>query len=194
MSGASEATTAMANREAFSMNSPAPAMNPAVPQPQLEQQMHMAYMNSDGGAAFRQVGSSPPPFQSIPPGAVIITHTAADQKRKRGRPRKYGPDGSMNVPLGSPQQQPINVAVPQQQQQQPQNFSPPAAAAPGAPLSTQMENLAPMDGSSSPGTKKARGRPRGSRNKAKQHSEALGNMASFLYLFGFVVKKLSSLQ
>lgn len=162
------------------MNSPAPAMNPAVSQPQLEQQMHMAYMNSDGGAAFRPVGSSPPPFQSIPPGAVIITHTAADQKRKRGRPRKYGPDGSMNVPLGSPQQQPINVAVPpqqqqQHQQQQPQNFSPPAAPTPADLLSTQMENLASMDGSSSPSTKKARGRPRGSRNKAKEHSEALGS-------------------
>ncbi|KAH6795297.1 hypothetical protein C2S51_036283 [Perilla frutescens var. frutescens] len=166
---ASEATAAMGNQP-FSMNSPAPVMNPVVSQPQQleQQQMHMGYMNSDGGNAFRQVGSSSPPF-SIPPGHTVITHLASDQKRKRGRPRKYGPDGSMNVPLVSPQQ--LNVAMPQQpqHQQQLQNFSPPPAAA------AQMENLQPMDGSTSPTNKKARGRPRGSRNKAKQHSEALGS-------------------
>lgn len=175
MSGASEAT-AMANREPFSMSSPSPVMNPAASQPQLEQQMHMSYMNSDGGSAFRQqLGSSPPPFQSIPAGATAISHSAADQKRKRGRPRKYGPDGSMNLPLGSPQQ-PINPSSMPPQQQQQQNFSPPPVGAAVAPLSTQMESLPPMDGSGSPSAKKARGRPRGSRNKAKQHSEALGNL------------------
>lgn len=186
---ASEATAAMANQQ-FSMNSQAP-MNPAVSQPQqLEQHMH-PFMNSDGGNSFRptdggnsfrpdggnsfgqgQVGSSPPPPPyTIPPGATVITHLGNDQKRKRGRPRKYGPDGSMNVQLASPL--PPNVVIPQQQQHQhqhqSQNFSPPA------PISTQMEIVQQMDGSTSPAAKKARGRPRGSRNKAKQHSEALGS-------------------
>ncbi|XP_057794723.1 AT-hook motif nuclear-localized protein 10-like [Salvia miltiorrhiza] len=172
MSGSSEATAAMSNREPFSMSSPSPVMNPVASQPQLDQQMHMSYMNSDGGGAFRQVGSSPPPFQSVPAGATVISHSTSDQKRKRGRPRKYGPDGSMNVPLGSPQP-PINAAMPQHQQQQ--NFSPPPVAAAVAPLSTQLESLPSMDGSGSPMAKKARGRPRGSRNKVKQHSEALGS-------------------
>ncbi|XP_042015134.1 AT-hook motif nuclear-localized protein 10-like isoform X1 [Salvia splendens] len=158
----SEAMTSMANREPFSMSSPTPTMNPAASQPQLNQQMHMSFMNSDGGGAFRPV-SPPAPFQSVPSGAAVISQSAAEQKRKRGRPRKYGPDGSMNLPLGLPQQ-------PNAQQ----NLSPPPAGA-VVPHSAHMESLPPIDGSGSPTAKKARGRPRGSRNKAKQHPEVLGS-------------------
>ncbi|XP_047939707.1 AT-hook motif nuclear-localized protein 10-like [Salvia hispanica] len=176
----SEAMTSMANREPFSMSSPTPTMNPAASQPQLDQQMHMSFMNSDGGGAFRQVSPpapfqsvparqvSPPPapFQSVPTGAAVISQSAAEQKRKRGRPRKYGPDGSMNLPLGSPQQ--ANAAMSQQ------NLSPPPGGA-IVPHSVHMESLPAIDGSGSPTAKKARGRPRGSRNKAKQHPEVLGS-------------------
>ncbi|KAL1547113.1 AT-hook motif nuclear-localized protein 10-like [Salvia divinorum] len=157
----------MANREQFSMSSPPSlVMNPATSQPQLDQQMHMSFLNSDGGAFRQVVGSSPPPFQSIPTGATLISQSSTEQKRKRGRPRKYGPDGSMNAPLGSP-----NAAMPQHEQhQQQQNFSSPAVA----PQST--ESVPPgMDGPGSPTTKKARGRPRGSRNKVKHHGQALGS-------------------
>lgn len=188
MSGASEATAAMANREPFTINSPAPVINPAASQSQLEQQMHMSY-TPDGAAGYRQMGSSPLPYQPLPAGATVINHgvnlNSADQKRKRGRPRKYGPDGSMTIPLGSPQQ-PISVAM---QQQQPQTFSPPSAA---PPLAVQTETHPPMDGSASPTAKKARGRPRGSRNK-KQHIEALGNLGcEFLLFKGSSSEKISS--
>ncbi|XP_042046980.1 AT-hook motif nuclear-localized protein 10-like [Salvia splendens] len=154
----------MANREQFSMSSPPSlVMNPATSQPQLDQQMHMSFMNSDGGAFRQVVGSSPPPFQPIPAGAALISQSSTEQKRKRGRPRKYGPDGSMSAPLGSP-----NAVMPQHEQQL--NFSSPAVA----PQST--EGVPPgMDGAGSPTAKKSRGRPRGSRNKVKQHGQVLGS-------------------
>ncbi|XP_042006461.1 AT-hook motif nuclear-localized protein 10-like [Salvia splendens] len=156
----------MANREQFSMSSPPSlVMNPATSQPQLDQQMHMSFMNSDGGAFRQVVGSSPPSFQSIPAGATLISLSSTEQKRKRGRPRKYGPDGSISAPLGSP-----NAVIPQHEQQQQQNFLSPAVA----PQST--EGVPPgIDGSGSPTAKKSRGRPRGSRNKVKQHGQALGS-------------------
>ncbi|KAI3465483.1 hypothetical protein Pfo_022146 [Paulownia fortunei] len=169
MSGASEATAVMASRDPFAVtltavNSPAPAINPEASQPQLEQQMHMPYTPDDG---YRQVGSSHPPYQSIPAGATVIHHVmnlnSVDQKRKRGRPRKYGPDGGMASP-----QQPINVAM---SQQQPQTFSSPAGA---PPFPVQTSTHPPVGGLASPTIKKARGRPRGSSNK-KQQREALGS-------------------
>ncbi|XP_011100109.1 AT-hook motif nuclear-localized protein 10 [Sesamum indicum] len=91
---------------------------------------------------------------------------SVDQKRKRGRPRKYGPDGSMAISMAS-QQQPISIAMPQQQH----TFSPQAAA---PSLNLQMEAHPPVGGSAAPTVKKARGRPRGSSNK-KQQKEALGS-------------------
>ncbi|KAK6138963.1 hypothetical protein DH2020_027295 [Rehmannia glutinosa] len=142
------------------VNSPAPAMNSDASQPQMEQQMHMPYTPDEG---YRQVGSSPPLYQPIPAGATVIHHTvnfnSGDQKRKRGRPRRYGPDGSMAVSTASAQQ-PISVGM---SQQQPQTFSPPAAAPPH-PVQTEI----PSGGSATPAVKKARGRPRGSSNKKQR--------------------------
>ncbi|KAL0440437.1 UNVERIFIED_CONTAM: AT-hook motif nuclear-localized protein 10 [Sesamum latifolium] len=185
MSGSSEAAAVMASREPFgvtptAVNSPASAMNPAGSRPQLEQQIHIPYTADGAAAGYSQVGSSPPPpYQSIPAGATVINHVmnlnSVDQKRKRGRPRKYGPDGSMAISMAS-QQQPISITMPQQQQQ---TFSQQAAA---PSLNLQMEAHSPVGGSASPTVKKARGRPRGSSNK-KHQKEALGDMGSEFLLF-----------
>ncbi|KAL2232139.1 UNVERIFIED_CONTAM: AT-hook motif nuclear-localized protein 10 [Sesamum indicum] len=186
MSGASEAAAVMASREPFgvtptAVNSPAPSMNPAGSRPLLDQQIHIPYAADGGAAGYSQVGSSPPPYQSIPAGATVINHVmnlnSVDQKRKRGRPRKYGPDGSMAISMAS-QQQPISIAMPQQQH----TFSPQAAA---PSLNLQMEAHPPVGGSAAPTVKKARGRPRGSSNK-KQQKEALGDMGSDSFPFCFL--------
>ncbi|KAL3845912.1 hypothetical protein ACJIZ3_003315 [Penstemon smallii] len=150
MSGASEAATAvMTSTEPFSVSSyspiPPPSQNPAPP---AEQQMLMPYGSSS--STYRPVESSPPPlYQSIPEGAVVIRHVnSGEQKRRRGRPRKYGPDGNM----GSAQKQ---------------SFSPPPQ-----PTASQF----PVSGSAavSPTVKKSRGRPLGSSNK-RQKVEPLGS-------------------
>ncbi|KAL3639842.1 hypothetical protein CASFOL_014810 [Castilleja foliolosa] len=153
MSGTSEAA-AMVNRDLFGVspvaaNSLAPAVHPEASQTQMEQQMHMPYAPDNG---FRQMApSQPPTYQSITGGSTVIHHepnmNSGEQRRKRGRPRKYGPEGGMNV----------STALP------PQTFSQPA---------TQAE--VPPGGSASPTAKKARGRPRGSHNK-KQQKEASGS-------------------
>ncbi|KAL6557653.1 hypothetical protein OROMI_018003 [Orobanche minor] len=161
MSGASEASAAMASRDLFgvsptAVNVPARSVNSDASQPHMEQQMH--YTSNDG---FRQVGPSPPSqYRSITGGAIVIhphqvNINSGEQKRKRGRPRRYGPDGGMTVSTAPPQQQP-------------QVFSPPPASS----VPSQME--IPPGGSASPTIRKARGRPRGSQNK-KQHREAVGS-------------------
>ncbi|KAF5455588.1 hypothetical protein F2P56_025149 [Juglans regia] len=77
-------------------------------------------------------------------------------KRKRGRPRKYGPDGTMSVGLATAPQSVTGT-------QSSGGFSPPALPAPP-----------PSGGSASPSSfKKARGRPPGS--SKKQQLEALGS-------------------
>ncbi|KAI3734471.1 hypothetical protein L6452_13941 [Arctium lappa] len=95
--------------------------------------------------------------------------------KKRGRPRKYGPDGSMSpsaraaklTPTSVPAAASLNGAF---EQQQPQSAAPPISAAPVSSI--------PMDeGFAS--AKKARGRPPGSSNK-KQKRESLGSAG-----FGF---------
>ncbi|KAJ7958009.1 AT-hook motif nuclear-localized protein [Quillaja saponaria] len=82
-------------------------------------------------------------------------------KRKRGRPRKYGPDGSMSLGLT-----PTTPKVPLNQSSG--GFSLPSSSVP------------PPSGDSAPPTslKKARGRPRGSSKKL--HLEPLGSAG-----FGF---------
>ncbi|KAJ9553866.1 hypothetical protein OSB04_017911 [Centaurea solstitialis] len=100
--------------------------------------------------------------------------------KKRGRPRKYGPDGSMSpsaraaaklTPTGVTSAASLNGAFEQHQQQPPpQSAAPPISAAPVSSI--------PMDeGFAS--AKKARGRPPGSSNK-KQKGESLGSAG-----FGF---------
>ncbi|EYU41196.1 hypothetical protein ABFS82_03G004000 [Erythranthe guttata] len=155
MSGASETTAAaaaMANREPFNVTA-------AASQTQMEHQMRMPYAG-DGACGFMQMGSSPPPYQSIPSGGMVVNHVgnSSEQKRRRGRPRKYAPDGNIAFSMAS-----------SPQQQQPQGFSQTAA-----PPHLPSQAAAAADGSGSPSGKKVRGRPRGSRNK-KQQKEALGS-------------------
>ncbi|KAK6130610.1 hypothetical protein DH2020_035656 [Rehmannia glutinosa] len=109
MSGVSETAAVMASREPFTVNPTVSPQNPAASQSQLDQQMRVSY-TADG--AYRSVGS-PPPYQSITGGTPVMKPAmnlnSGDQKRKRGRPRKYGPDGNMAMVMASPQaQQPMS--------------------------------------------------------------------------------------
>ncbi|KAG8369305.1 hypothetical protein BUALT_Bualt15G0137500 [Buddleja alternifolia] len=122
-----------------------------------QQQMRGPYTAADN-SPYRPVG-----YQSPPATNHAMNINSGDQKRKRGRPRKYGPDGGMAP-------QPISV-VPQQ----PHSFSPSQAA-----VQTESQQPPPLggpgsgSGSASPTAKKARGRPPGSSNKKKQ-MEAIGS-------------------
>ncbi|GER36975.1 AT hook motif DNA-binding family protein [Striga asiatica] len=157
MSGVSETASVMSSREPFPINAMASAgqvQNPAASQHQLDQQMRVSY--TDG--AYRSVGS-PPSYQPMSGGPpVAMNLNSGDQKRKRGRPRKYGPDGNMPAMAMASGQQPINSGVHQNQMQA---FSPPP---PAMPVPTPQP---PVGGLASPVVKK-RGRPPGSVNKKKQ--------------------------
>ncbi|KAL0432809.1 UNVERIFIED_CONTAM: AT-hook motif nuclear-localized protein 10 [Sesamum latifolium] len=173
MSGVPEAAAVMTSRDLFTVG-PAVSTGPTSSQPQLDQQMRVPY-TTDG--AYRPVGS-PQPYQSISGGGPVMKHgmnlNSGDQKRKRGRPRKYGPDGSMAMTMASAPQ-PISVGM-----QQTQSFSPSAAA-------TQTESQPPVGGSASPTAKKARGRPPGSSNKEK----ANGSYWNLLWVVFFYFNKFS---
>nr|XP_018683585.1 PREDICTED: AT-hook motif nuclear-localized protein 10-like isoform X2 [Musa acuminata subsp. malaccensis] len=144
--------------------------SPVQSQPPAMQSMRLAYV-ADGTAIFKPISSSspapprpsPPPYQGGGDGgenagagdgssAVITPHglninVGEPVKRKRGRPRKYGPHGLALNPLSTAASVlPVAGA-----------FSPPAG----------MAN--PADA-----TKKPRGRPPGSGNK-KQKLGALGS-------------------
>lgn len=54
-------------------------------------------------------GSAPPPPVSPPPAAALPAAGTMPVKKKRGRPRKYGPDGSVTMAL-SPK--PISSSAP----------------------------------------------------------------------------------
>lgn len=122
--------------------------------------MNLSFTTADGAAVYKPLipPSSAPatPTQAYQAGgsgngsavaaSITATTTAGEQtKRKRGRPRKYPVDGTVTTPRLAPPPQPRAEAV---------LLSP-------APLAV----VAPTSG---PG-KKARGRPRGSGNKIKQH-------------------------
>ncbi|XP_051126599.1 AT-hook motif nuclear-localized protein 10-like [Andrographis paniculata] len=146
MSGVSEAT---GSREPFAVARPVsqvPQLQNSGVSSQLDQQMGMSYHGGDGG--YMPVGSSPP-YQSITAGSnrEAVNLNSTEPRRKRGRPRKYGPDGGMAMAMASPQQQPANMGS-----QQSLNFSPP---------------LEPQAKSATPAGKKPRGRPPGSTNKKK---------------------------
>lgn len=155
----------MTSREAhFSVagvqNSPAnvPVTTPVV------QNMHMGYRD-DNTAVF-----APPPYQSgegsAGGGSVMLqnlnNNSSEPMKRKRGRPRKYGPDGSMTLGL--------NPAA-----------SPPVGGGPGGSLSPQdpVNSGAAQTLSAGPASpnslKKARGRPPGSSKK-----QQIDNLGKFL--------------
>ncbi|KAM0847019.1 hypothetical protein ACQ4PT_055287 [Festuca glaucescens] len=153
----------MAGREPFGLPNSPPTPPSSGP---MHGTMRMAY-GPDGTPFFAPVSSAPPPTETYQPvggGAPVPDSAAAggngspaflvsnmddSAKKKRGRPRKYGDDGSMALAL---------VPVPNPAEPAPGTFgpfSPPAMSAAGTAL-----GVAPV------GMKK-RGRPKGSTNKPK---------------------------
>ncbi|KAL2471835.1 AT-hook motif nuclear-localized protein 10 [Abeliophyllum distichum] len=179
MSGTSEATTLMTSREPFTIapasaavhNSPAPAQTPAISQAQLDQSMRLAYSTDGSATVYRPVGSSPQPYNPVPAGTATVKNVtnlnSGEQKRKRGRPRKYGPDGSMAMAMASTQR-PVGVSPPPPTSG---TFSQSMATPPS--VATPPQPQPPLGGSASPTAKKGRGRPRGS--SKKQQKETLGS-------------------
>uniref|UniRef100_J3MUC7 AT-hook motif nuclear-localized protein n=1 Tax=Oryza brachyantha TaxID=4533 RepID=J3MUC7_ORYBR len=149
----------MAGRDLFGMpkSPPAPAPPPA-------QSVRMAY-TSDGTPVFTPVSAAaaPPGYQSGGGAGTGSTMPAAGGngaaalpdlgepvlKKKRGRPRKYGPDGSMSLGL---------VASPTS-----------AGSTPGAsgPFSLTQPKPASLASPVSQDGVKKRGRPKGSTNKPR---------------------------
>lgn len=148
--------------------------------PPSSQNMRLSY-TSDGAATYTPLPNAPPQYQlpsdpaaAAPPIAVAQPPQQQNMnvmgevvKKKRGRPRKYGPDGSVGLLTHS---------------------SAPPANSSGGPLSSPplqsppSQNVVASASGSSP--KKGRGRPPGS--KKKQHlNNALGKaslLSSLVYL------------
>lgn len=155
----------------ISMGKP-PAQAPAGSSQPVIQNMHLAYGGADGNAMYKRVNS--PPYQGtgngdgLGPGSMgLMGGVGEPLKKKRGRPRKYGSDGSMaTMPLSSAPPQPSGAGAfspppppPPPQPQQPPSQPQPVTGAPGSPQPLSF--------------KKARGRPPGS--SKKQQLEALGS-------------------
>ncbi|KAG6408469.1 hypothetical protein SASPL_131482 [Salvia splendens] len=107
-------------------------------QPQLDQQIRMPFSGDD---SYRP--ATAPPFQAVAKEGVNLN--SGEQKRRRGRPRKYGTDGSMAMVM-----------------------------APGPGTQTENLSPAPSTEVAVGSAKKPRGRPPGSTNKKKQ-IEAIGS-------------------
>ncbi|OEL16962.1 AT-hook motif nuclear-localized protein 10 [Dichanthelium oligosanthes] len=139
------------------------------------QSVRMAF-TTDGTPVFAPVSSAPPAtatYQPLSGGAAPSLAGAGGNggapvhpgepvaKKKRGRPRKYGPDGSMSLAL-----------VPASMAAAPGSAPPgaPGASGPFSPEGAKTPNTAP---SASPDGAKKRGRPKGSTNK--KHVPALGS-------------------
>ncbi|KAK6257310.1 hypothetical protein QUC31_000769 [Theobroma cacao] len=168
-------TGVMTSREPYSVGMQ--QKSPVASQPVI-QNMRLAF-SADGTAVYKPITASSPTYQpASSAGAGAEGSTAGPQvtqgqalnmnmgseplKRKRGRPRKYGPDGTIPLALIS-----ASSSVSVTQSNSGGFSSPSAAGGGGAPP--------PSGGSaSSPtSTKKARGRPPGS---GKKHQlEALGS-------------------
>ncbi|XP_047085989.1 AT-hook motif nuclear-localized protein 10-like [Lolium rigidum] len=173
----------MAGRDLFglpkSQPAPAPAPAPAAPPSSAAMQsVRMAY-TADGTPVFAPVSSAaaPPGYQPQPvaaaPRSNMPTAVAAGGngvatlpgmgeplgKKKRGRPRKYGPDAPMSLALVTVPTAPGSTVGPQDAQGASGPFSPtlPANFVPSA---------SPPDGG------KKRGRPKGSTNKKPRMSVA----------------------
>lgn len=133
--------------------------------------------NSGGGGGGGGSGSA-----SFHHNININEHSGGEpMMKKRGRPAKYHPEGSMSpspvtaarpaklTPVGVTVTASLNGSFEQQQQQQqhpqPQSAPPPISAAPVSSI--------PMD-EGFPSQKKVRGRPRGSFNRKKER-ESLGS-------------------
>ncbi|KAJ0087558.1 hypothetical protein Patl1_09342 [Pistacia atlantica] len=155
MSGSETGVNVMTSREPFNTG-----IQKSVVQPQpVVQNMRLAF-SSDGTAVYKPVTPPSPTYQpnpadggptgvTSPQGANMNMGGSESMKRKRGRPRKYGPDGTMALAL-----------VP----------SPTSAFA----NQSGGGGFSPQGGSASPNSlKKVRGRPPGS---SKKHQlEALGS-------------------
>ncbi|XP_047165744.1 AT-hook motif nuclear-localized protein 10 [Vigna umbellata] len=156
-------------RDQFSVGMHNPQSQPQQQQPQLHQNMRMDYAAADGAAVFGAPtininningGESSP--VSVPPGLGLghthpqgmVDNSTETLKRKRGRPRKYGPDGGMALSLNT--------------------TSPPGGASVPVGHSGGAFPAAPLSDSASAGTGKRRGRPRGSVNKNKKTSKFSG--------------------
>lgn len=146
----------MTSREAhFSIagvqNSPAnvPTTTPVV------QNMHMGYRD-DTTAVF-----APPPYPSAEgsagAGSVMLqnlnNHSSEPMKRKRGRPRKYGPDGSMALGLNPAASPPVAGGPPG------------GSLSPRDPVNSASAQTLSGGPASPNSLKKARGRPPGSSKK-----------------------------
>uniref|UniRef100_A0A7N0TNX2 AT-hook motif nuclear-localized protein n=1 Tax=Kalanchoe fedtschenkoi TaxID=63787 RepID=A0A7N0TNX2_KALFE len=153
----------MTSREAY--GSSAGLHHSGQPLPVI-QNMSLAY-GSDGGALYKPLMSMSPSYQGSPGngGTVDMFHNGFNMnmdmgsgdamKRKRGRPRKYGPDEGMALAVVPPIQA-FPVAT-----QSPGIFSPPQSDPAPPP---------PQSGPLSPTSVKKRGRPRGSTNKKKREN------------------------
>ncbi|XP_062195715.1 AT-hook motif nuclear-localized protein 10-like [Phragmites australis] len=160
----------MAGRDLFGIPKGPPAPAPGPPSSAAMQSVRMAY-TTDGTPVFAPVSSS-----AAPPGAAHGASMSAAAvaggngtaappgmgepmaKKKRGRPRKYGPDGSMSLALV-----PASVAT----------GSPAMAQGSSGPFSPAGSNPAnPVPALSRDGVKK-RGRPKGSTNKPRE--DAIGS-------------------
>ncbi|XP_062193838.1 AT-hook motif nuclear-localized protein 10-like [Phragmites australis] len=157
----------LAGREPFGL----PKSPSAPPSSGAMQSVRMAY-TTDGTPVFTPVSSAPPPAATYQPvggsgaprpnvaaaggngGAPVLPGGAGEPlaKKKRGRPRKYGPDGSMSLALV-----PASTAA---------ALAPaaPGASGPFSPECAKAPNTAP---STSPDGAKKRGRPKGSTNKKR---------------------------
>lgn len=122
-----------------------PVYKPVTPSTTPSYQSSMAGVSGNVGIEGSAGGGS-----MLPHGFNINSVGSEQIKKKRGRPRKYGPDGSMALALGS---------------------GPPSGSGGFSP--SPMANSA-SEGLASPNSlKKSKGRPPGS--KKKQQLEALGN-------------------
>ncbi|GLT35284.1 hypothetical protein SLA2020_097510 [Shorea laevis] len=154
-------TGVMTSREPFTVGM---QQKSPVPSPSMMQNMRLAF-SADGTPVYKSVTPTSPTYQpatgnggggggggadgSAGGASVPINIGSESLKRKRGRPRKYGPDGTMALALMSASQ---SVSVTQSGSA---GFSSPPA--PGS---------APPPSASSPTSgKKARGRPPGSSKK-----------------------------
>ncbi|XP_061372678.1 AT-hook motif nuclear-localized protein 10 isoform X1 [Gastrolobium bilobum] len=164
------------NRDQFSVGIHQFQQQP--PQPQQLQNMQLEF-GADGAAVYKPVATASPtynPSTTVAAASAVATvninggeptaaavpvsegqgqlgSTSEPLKRKRGRPRKYGPDGSIGLALTPTLTSPQPAAS--------------AAAASPAPVDGGAFSPAPPPpASATPGSsKKGRGRPRGSGNK-----------------------------
>ncbi|CAL5005337.1 unnamed protein product [Urochloa decumbens] len=165
----------MAGRDLFGIPKSLPSQMPGSPASAAMQSVRMAH-TADGTPVFAPVTSSAPPPSYQPQGAAHGPSMSAAAvtggndamappgmgepvaKKKRGRPRKYGPDGSMSLAL-------VPALAATRSPAMGQGFSGPFSPAGANPANS-------VPGVSPDGVKK-RGRPKGSTNKPRM--DALGS-------------------